>query len=76
MDRPRFKRPIRNVELRMFIAEQGISYKQIAQKIKRSQSQLSQIMASDMPSWWKETILGAIAEIREERGDFEDVKKS
>ena len=70
MDRVRTKHPLRNVELRMFIAEQGISYKQIAQKIKRSQSQLSQIMQSDMPDWWRQLILGAIAEIREERGDF------
>ena len=76
MDRPRFKRPIRNVELRMFIAEQGISYKQIAEKLHRSQSQLSQIMGSEMPDWWRQSILGAIAEIREERGDFRDVKES
>ena len=70
MDRVRTKHPLRNVELRMFIAEQGISYKQIAKKIKRSQSQLSQIMQSEMPDWWRQLILGAIAEIREERGDF------
>lgn len=69
------RHPVKNIDLRMYIAEHGISFGQIAEHIHYSQSRFSQILNSDMPDWRRKEILQAVLEIRMERGDFEHVKK-
>ena len=62
------RRERKNLELRAWIMSNGVSYKEIANRIYMSQSGLSQWFQNDMQKWQIDEVVQAVKEIVLERG--------
>lgn len=63
------KQPKRNLDIRVFVEINGVTYTEIAEVLEVSQSAISQRLRLKMAEKWKEDIIEAVYKIKREKGE-------